>query len=243
MTASGSHYNTRKTVAARLPLRCALVIPAHNEAPVIGITLDGLPAGWFQQILVADNGSTDGTGEAAARHGAQVVRIEEKGYGAACLAAIEALRADIEAVLFLQADGSEQAAEASDLVTPLAEGTADLVIGSRVLGRAAAGSLLPHQRFGNWLAAAILRVRFGVTYTDLGPFRAIRAEALRALGMRDRNYGWTVEMQMKALRAGLRVVEVPVSYGLRKAGENKVSGNLRASLRAGWVILRIALFG
>jgi hypothetical protein len=165
----------------------------------------------------------------------------ERGYGAACLRAIAGLPAGVEAVAFLQADGSEDPREAHRLLTPLLDGRADLVLGSRVLGNAEAGSLLPHQRFGNWLATTLIRALHGHRYTDLGPFRAIRLDALRKLDMRDRNYGWTVEMQVKALKAGLRVMEVPVSYRVRRAGENKVSGNLGASLAAGWKIISTVL--
>jgi glycosyltransferase involved in cell wall biosynthesis len=216
-----------------------LVIPALNEAPVIGATLARVPAGLFRRVIVADNGSTDSTGHAAARAGATVVRCEERGYGAACLAAIESIDDGVEAVVFMQADGSEDPREAARLLSPILDGRADLVLGSRVLGRAAPGALLPHQRFGNWLATTLVRLLWGHAYTDLGPFRAIRLRHLRQLRMRDRNYGWTVEMQVRALQQGLRVVEVPVSYGVRAAGENKVSGNLKSSVRAGIKILSV----
>ena len=217
--------------------RIALIIPAFNEEPVIGMMLRRIPAGLFDLIVVSDNGSTDRTAEAAAAEGAMVVSQPERGYGAACLAAIKLLPLDIGIVLFLQADASEDAAEARRLIDPIVEGRADLVIGSRTLGEADPGSLAPHQRFGNWLATFLIRLLWGHDYSDLGPFRAIRMDALRGLGMVDRNYGWTVEMQIKALQDGLRVLDVPVSYHKRAAGTNKVSGDIRASLRAGWVIL------
>ncbi|MBM3740924.1 MAG: glycosyltransferase family 2 protein [Acidobacteria bacterium] len=216
-----------------------LIIPALNEAPVIATTLRRIPAGMFRMVIVADNGSTDGTGEIARRAGAVVARIEERGYGGACLAAIAIVPEDAAVAVFMQADGSEDPQEAEKLLTPIYDGRADLVLGSRVLGRASQGALLPHQRFGNWLATTLVRWLYGHAYSDLGPFRAIRMEALRGLGMRDRNYGWTIEMQVRALRRGLRVMEVPVEYGVRAAGENKVSGNLRASLRAGVKILSV----
>lgn len=168
-----------------------------------------------------------------------VVSIPERGYGAACLSALDALPEEITIVVFMQADGSEDSQEAAALVSPILDGRADLVLGSRVLGRAEKGSLLPHQRFGNWLATRLIRLFWGVRFTDLGPFRAIRVDTLRALGMKDRNYGWTVEMQVKAARQGLRTMEIPVRYGLRQAGTNKVSGNLRASVRAGIKILSV----
>ncbi|MFN7923495.1 MAG: glycosyltransferase family 2 protein [Bryobacteraceae bacterium] len=216
-----------------------LIIPALNEEPVIARTLAMVPQGLFRQIIVADNGSTDRTAEVARAAGATVVRQPERGYGAACLAALEAVPADCAAVVFLQADSSEDPSKARDLLTPIFDGRADLVLGSRVLGNATPGALLPHQRFGNWLATRLIRLLWGYRYTDLGPFRAIRLESLRALEMQDRNYGWTIEMQVKALEHGLRVLEIPVDYGLRAAGENKVSGNWKASLRAGVVILKV----
>ncbi len=199
--------------------------------------LDRIPEGLFDWIVVADNGSSDRTAAVAASRGARVVREPERGYGSACLRGLAELPPDCFAVVFMQADASEAAGEARLLLDPLMEGRADLVIGSRVLGQAEPGALLPHQRFGNWLAVTLMRWIHGFAYTDLGPFRAIRVDALRRLAMTDRNYGWTVEMQARALRRGLRVMEVPVSYGRRMAGENKVSGNLAASLRAGWKIL------
>ena len=217
--------------------RIALIVPAYNEEPVIGIMLLRIPPGLFDLIIVSDNASTDRTAETAAAAGATVVRQPERGYGAACLAAIAALPADIGIAVFLQADASEDAAEAAALIAPIASGRADLVIGSRTLGNADPDSLAPHQRFGNWLATFLIRLLWRHAYSDLGPFRAISVPALRRLGMVDRNYGWTVEMQIKALQHGLRVLEVPVSYHSRAAGTNKVSGNARASLRAGWVIL------
>ena len=225
--------------------QAALIIPALNEAPVIARTLGSIPPGIFSLVVVSDNGSTDGTAEIARQAGATVVSQRSRGYGAACLAAIAALPPHIEAVVFMQADASEDPAEAPDLLAPLFDGRADLVLGSRVLGGGAApGSLLPHQRFGNWLATALIHLIYRHRYTDLGPFRAIRTDALRQLGMRDRDYGWTVEMQIKALRHGLRVMEIPVRYGRRAAGENKVSGNLKASVLAGckilWVVARSA---
>jgi len=203
-----------------------------------------LPVGIFAQVVVADNGSDDETSLRAKLVGARVVKIDEKGYGAACLAVLA--EAPDEAILvYLQADGSEDAAEAGLLVGPIERGEADLVIGSRVLGDLSAGALRGHQRFGNWLATSLLNLIWKQRATDLGPFRAIRAKVLRDLGMKDRNYGWTIEMQVKAAQRGLRVVEVPVRYGVRLAGTEKVSGNWWGSLRAGvkilWVIARSAV--
>ena len=227
------------------PTTAALIIPALNEEAVIGLTLGRIPSSLYSTILVADNGSTDRTAEVARSHGATVVSIAERGYGAACLAAMAHLPPGAGAVVFMQADLSEAPEEAAVLLAPIYEGRADLVLGSRTMGNVAEGALLPHQVFGNWLATRLIRLFYGYSYTDLGPFRAIRRDALFALDMRDRNYGWTIEMQVRALERGLRVMEVPVSYRVRVAGENKVSGNLKASLRAGvkiiWTVLRLWL--
>jgi glycosyltransferase involved in cell wall biosynthesis len=217
--------------------RTALIIPALNEEAVIGLTLDALPTGFYAAIIVADNGSSDRTAQIAMSHGAVVVRENERGYGAACQKAIEALPADIEAIVFMQADLSEDPNEANALVSPIQNGCADLVLGSRTLGVLEPGALLLHQVFGNWLATTLIRIFYNFRYTDLGPYRAIRRSALVRLQMRDRNYGWTIEMQIRAIEEGLRIMEVPVSYRVRVAGENKVSGNLRASLHAGWRII------
>jgi len=150
----------------------------------------------------------------------------------------------IEAVVFMDADSSDDPSEATKLLEPIYQGRADLVIGSRVLGNAEPGALEPHQVLGNRLATGLIQIFFGYRYTDLGPFRAIGADALRRLNMRDRNYGWTIEMQIKALRKGLRVMEVPVSYR-RRVGTSKISGNLRASVAAGvkiiWTVFRLAV--
>jgi glycosyltransferase involved in cell wall biosynthesis len=220
------------------PASVALIIPALNEEPVIGAMLSSLPPGLFQTVIVADNGSTDRTTEIARGHGAIVIHEPERGYGAACLKAIAQLPPATTAVVFMQADCSENPAEAQLLLDPISDGRADLVIGSRTLGNAEKGALLPHQEFGNRVATTLIRWLYGHHYTDLGPFRAIRTSSLTKLQMADRNYGWTVEMQVKALQHGLRVLELPVSYKLRKAGVNKVSGNWKASLRAGWIIIR-----
>lgn len=214
----------------------ALIIPALNEAEVIGAMLDAVPRDWYAAIVVADNASTDGTAEIARSRGAMVVSEPQRGYGAACLAALAVLPPGIEAVVFMQADLSEDPEEAAGLVGPIAEGRADFVLGSRV-ERALPGSLTLAQRLGNALATTLIRIRFGRRFSDLGPFRAIRRSSLDRLEMADRTYGWTVEMQIKALRAGLRVEEVPVSYRPRAAGVNKVSGQIGVAIRAGWKIL------
>ena len=223
-----------------MPARIALLIPALNEEASIGHVLSNLPAGLFFQVVVVDNGSTDRTAEVAQAHGATVVREPRRGYGRACLAGLAALDPNSDIVVFMDADSSDVPEEAGRLLEPIISGAADLVIGSRVLGQAEPGALAPHQRFGNRLATSLLAWLYGFRYTDLGPFRAIRADRLRQLGMRDCDFGWTVEMQVRALRSGLRVQEVPVSYR-RRIGTSKISGNLRASLAAGWKIIATIL--
>jgi len=213
------------------------VIPALNEAGAIALVLDALPRPLVRRIVVCDNGSTDGTAEIAADHGAIVVREPRRGYGAACLKALAALDADPpDVVLFLDADRSDDPAEAGWILEPILAGRADLVIGSRTLGTREPGALTPQARVGNWLATRLLLTLYGVRFTDLGPFRAIRYQALLALGMRDRDFGWTVEMQVKAARAGLRAAEVPARYR-RRIGRSKISGTLSGSVRAAIKIL------
>lgn len=213
------------------------LIPALNEAGAIGRVLDALPRPPLRRVVVCDNGSTDGTAEIALGRGAEVVREPRRGYGAACLRGMEALAGDPpDVVLFLDGDLSDDPADAARILEPVLSGRADLVIGSRALGRRERGSLTPQARFGNWLATRLLRLLYGARFTDLGPFRAIRYDALLALAMRDRDFGWTVEMQVKAARAGLRAEEVPVRYR-RRVGTSKISGTLAGSVRAGAKIL------
>ncbi|MDX2180503.1 MAG: glycosyltransferase family 2 protein [Bryobacteraceae bacterium] len=210
--------------------QAALVVPAYNEEESIGASLDAIPGGLFARIVVAVNGTSDRTADIARARGAQVVEVAERGYGAACLAALEVVTEPV--VAFLQADGSEDPREAWALARRVADGECDFALGDRHT------ATRPHQRAGNALAVWLIRLIWGYRYRDLGPLRAIRTDALRALKMRDRNYGWTVEMQIRAVETGLRIVETPVRQGARVAGEEKVSGNWRASVRAGWVILR-----
>lgn len=214
----------------------ALIMPALNEELALANVLEGLPRRLFAQIVVVDNGSTDGTARVARAAGAQVVEEPRHGYGRACLAGLAALDPAIEIVVFMDADGSDLPAEAVELIEPIVHGEADLVIGSRVRGHAEARSLGWQQRWGNRLAVALIRLLYGFRYTDLGPFRAIRRSRLEELALRDPDFGWTVEMQVKALRRGLRVREVPVSYRVR-IGRSKISGTLRGAIRAGAKIL------
>jgi glycosyltransferase involved in cell wall biosynthesis len=221
--------------------RIGVLIPAHNEERSIGLVLSEIPAGLVQEVVVVDNASTDNTAAAAWAAGATVVAEPRPGYGQACLTGLAYYAAQPadrtpDIIIFLDGDHSDFPEEMPALLAPLLRGEAELVIGSRALGQRELGALLPQQRFGNWLASRLLRLRYGGTHTDLGPFRAIRAEALASLGMADTNYGWTVEMQVKAARLGLRVAEVPVRYR-RRIGVSKVSGTVRGTLGAGYKIL------
>jgi glycosyltransferase involved in cell wall biosynthesis len=195
-------------------------------------------------VIVADNGSTDDTARAAREQGAQVVSEPRRGYGYACLAGIANLPAGAEIVVFMDGDYSDYPGELSDLVSAMVAHQADLVIGSRVLGRREKGSLTPQQRFGNWLSTRLIRLLYGFSYTDLGPFRAIRADALQRLKMQDTTYGWTVEMQVKAVQHRMKVVEVPVRYR-KRIGTSKVSGTVSGSIKAGakilWTIGKLAI--
>lgn len=218
-------------------MKTALIIPALNEEATIGATLDALPSGVFDQVLVVDNGSVDQTAAIARGCGAHVIDQPERGYGAACLAGIAAADGSIDAFVFMDSDGSDRPEEACRLLEPIRRGEADLVIGSRELGEAEPGALSPHQRLGNRLAVGLVQLFFGHSYTDLGPFRAVTRAGLARLEMADRNYGWTIEMQVKALLRGLRVEERAVSYRVRSAGQSKVSGSVRGSIGAGFKIL------
>jgi glycosyltransferase involved in cell wall biosynthesis len=216
-----------------------VVIPARDEIDAIPLVLADLPRELVRDVVVVDNGSRDGTGAKAASLGCIVVDEPRRGYGSACLAGLARVAAAVpppELVVFLDADRSDHAEELPLLLAPFASGSADLVIGSRTLGSREPGALLPQQRFGNALAAFLIRRLYGVTVTDLGPFRVIRWDALAWLGMRDRDYGWTAEMQVKALKLGLRYVEVPVSYR-RRTGRSKIAGTLRGTIGAGFKIL------
>ena len=218
-------------------MKAALIIPALNEAGSIGLVLGEVPPGIFAQLVVVDNGSTDDTGAVAAAHGAMVLKEPRRGYGSACLRGLAHLAPGTEVVVFLDADGSDSPAEAPKLIEPIAQGRADLVVGSRELGAREPRALTPHQRWGNRLAVSLIRALYGFRYTDLGPFRAIRLSSLERLRMADHNYGWTIEMQIKALQKGLRVLEIPVSCRRRRAGNSKVSGTFAGSIGAGFKIL------
>ena len=217
----------------------AAVIPALDEEDAIGSLLTSIDRSLIRDVLVGDNGSRDRTAEIALRGGAEVVRVEERGYGAACQGALTRLRDDVTIVLFIDADGSDDPSEIERLIAPIARGDADLVIGSRALGVVERGALTPQQRAGNWLATRLIRAIYHHTYTDLGPFRAIRRSLLDRIAMQDRRFGWTVEMQIRALQLGALVVEVPVRYR-KRIGRSKISGTVAGVARAAfWIIYTI----
>lgn len=218
--------------------RLAVIIPALNEEQSIGGVIDAIPRHLHPDIVVVDNGSTDATAETARARGARVISEPHRGYGAACLAGLAALR-DVDVVAFLDADLSDDPALLPELVEPIVSNRADFVIGSRMSGQREPGALPPHSRFGNWLAGMILTHLYRQPTTDLGPFRAIRRDALERLHMADRNFGWTMEMQAKAARLRLRTVEVPVPYR-KRIGRSKITGSLKASVQASAIILGTA---
>ncbi|NOZ23733.1 MAG: glycosyltransferase family 2 protein [Planctomycetes bacterium] len=230
----------------RGPVHTSVIIPALNEEQAIGRVIADIPADLAEDVIVVDNGSTDATADAARGAGARVVHEPERGYGAACLRGIACLAPRTDVVVFLDGDYSDHPDEMVLLLDPIRAGAADMVIGSRALGRRQKGAMPFQARFGNRLACILMRLLFHANHTDLGPFRAITRTALEAVQMRDRGYGWTIEMQIKAARLGLRVREVPVSYRVR-IGRSKISGTVRGAVGAGvkilYTILKYAVMG
>ena len=216
--------------------KSVVVIPAYNEEKSIGRVLEEIPRDWIQEVIVVDNGSSDSTAAVARRSGAKVVFEPRRGYGTACLSGIAHLPEQTEVVVFMDGDYSDYPGEIPNLLSNLSSKEADLVIGSRVLGRWEKGSLTFPQRVGNWLSTLLIKWLYGHVYTDLGPFRAIKTEALTRLKMQDSNFGWTVEMQVKALQHGLKIIEVPVRYR-KRIGKSKISGTISGTLKAGVKIL------
>lgn len=220
-----------------------VIIPAYNEADAIALVIGDIPKGLVRCVVVANNGSTDATRAVAEKAGAIVVDQPLRGYGNACLKAMEQVSAHQpmpDIVVFLDADHSDHPEQLPQVIAPIVRGEADLVIGSRALGSKERGSMTPQQVFGNWLATRMMRWLYGVRFTDLGPFRAVRYDALLAIGMRDRTFGWTVEMQVKAAKLHLRCVEVPVDYR-KRIGVSKVSGTVYGTVMAGYKIIATIL--
>jgi glycosyltransferase involved in cell wall biosynthesis len=215
--------------------RVSVIIPVFNEQDAITNVLADLPAHLINEIIVVDNGSTDATARLASEAGARVVREDRKGYGSACLKGISVTdHPDI--IAFIDGDYSDHPEELGRILAPLFTGQVDFCIGSRVLGNREPGALLPQARFGNWLSTVLISGFFGVDFTDLGPFRAIRSKTLEQMRMQDTTFGWTVEMQVKAAQMRVQTIEVPVSYR-KRIGVSKITGTIEGTIKAGWKIL------
>src|SRR5882757_1401669 len=218
-------------------MRVSVIIPTHNEAQAIERVLADLPPDLTTEVIVVDSSSNDGTPEIAARMGARVIQEPRRGYGRACLSGLAAANSP-DVVAFLDGDYSDRPAELPILLAPIVEGRADITLGSRLHSQYTAAALPWHQAFGNRLAARLIRLLYNVDITDLGPFRAGRADVLRALALEETTYGWAVEMILKGALGGFRVVEVPVSYYPR-IGKSKISGTVKGTVGAGWFILSL----
>ena len=219
--------------------KCRVIIPAINEANSIDKVIKAIPNAFVEEIIVVDNGSRDNTIAVAEKAGATVLKEAIRGYGAACLNGIAYVTKTAPAtdiIVFLDGDFSDYPEELSNVIDPITKENFDMVIGSRVLGKAQNGSLTPVQKFGNWLSCTLIKILYREDFTDLGPFRAIKLDKLLQLDMRDMNYGWTVEMQVKAAKLKLRSTEVPVNYR-KRIGKSKVSGTIKGSIFAGTKIL------
>ncbi|MEL7109737.1 MAG: glycosyltransferase family 2 protein [Pseudomonadota bacterium] len=215
-------------------MRSAIIIPALNEEAAIAGVVRSVVA-QTDRVIVVDNGSTDRTAERAAEAGAEVIHVARPGYGRACLAGVAAA-GDADLLIFMDGDGADDPSDLPFVVQPILEGQADFVLGTRLEGKTEIGALTLPQRFGNALATRLMRVFWGGVFTDLGPFRAIKRSAYRSLNMHAPTYGWTVEMQVRALKQNLRCKEVPVTYR-RRIGVSKISGTVKGVLLAGWFIL------
>jgi glycosyltransferase involved in cell wall biosynthesis len=218
-----------------------LIIPAFNEEETISRVVKSIPS-TANEVIVVDNGSTDRTGQLAESAGATVITDSRKGYGYACTAGIryaQEKKADI--LVFMDGDGSDDPTELEKIVEPILKDEADCVVGSRLSGAMLPGSMTFPQKFGNRLAAFLMKVLYRSTFTDLGPFRAIRATRMQELDMKEMTYGGTVEMQLKVLKHGLRYVEIPVNYSPRLGGKSKVSGTVKGTILAGYMIIKTIL--
>ncbi len=224
--------------------KTVVIIPALNEERSIGQVIGDIPRDLVTEIVVVDNGSTDSTARVASGCGATVVNEERKGYGQACLAGINYTKSSLytpDIIVFLDGDYSDYPGEMKNLVSPIIEDGYDLVIGSRTIGERQKGALLPQALVGNYVATRLIKLFYGVSFTDLGPFRAVRCDKLLSLDMRDKTFGWTVEMQVKAVKKGFRCTEVPVSYR-KRIGTSKITGTIAGSFMAGvkiiWMIFK-----
>lgn len=220
-----------------------VIIPAFNEENAVGNVIKDIPNEYIREIIVVNNNSNDATKENAAAAGATVLDQPQQGYGNACLKGIEyikQLEPLPEIVVFLDADYSDHPEELPKLLKPILEDGYDMVIGSRALGAKEKGSMTPQQVFGNWLATRMMRILYNVNYTDLGPYRAIKYDALIKVDMKDRTYGWTVEMQLKAAKLGLKTTEVAVNYR-KRIGFSKISGTIKGTVLAGHKIITTIL--
>ncbi len=218
-------------------MQTSVVIPALNEQESIGSVLAAVPYPFVNEVIVVDGGSSDGTAEVAQAAGAQVVVEVQRGYGRACSRGMNQAHGDI--LVFLDADGADDPAQLPDLIKPIQENQAEMVLGSRLLGEIAAGAMPWHQRFGNWLAAGLIRQLYGLPVTDLSPYRAVLRENLLSLNMSDMTFGWPTEMIVKGARAGWRIMEMPVSYSQRSGGRSKISGTLQGTVYAAYHILAV----
>lgn len=224
--------------------KTVVIIPALNEERSIGRVIGDIPQDLVTEIVVVNNGSTDSTARVASSSGATVIDEERRGYGQACLAGIDYIKNSSylpDIIVFLDADYSDYPQEIKELIFPITEGEYDLVIGSRTIGERQKGALLPQALVGNYIATRLIKLFYRVDFTDLGPFRAIRYDKLLSLDMRDKTFGWTVEMQVKAAKNGLRCTEIPVSYR-KRIGTSKITGTVAGSVMAGvkiiWMIFR-----
>jgi len=220
-------------VTIQPPPAVAVIIPTLNEVESIGTVVAEIPRGVAAEIVVVDGGSGDGTAAAARAAGARVVVPEGRGYGRACAAGVAAAAPSCGIIVFMDGDGADRGDLMSALVEPIRRGAYDFVIASRVRGKREPGAMSWHQLFAGRLAGLGIGLLYSVRYTDMCAYRAIRRETLLKLGMRERTYGWNLEMQMRVARARLRVLELPVAYRRRAGGESKVAGNLRGTIRAG----------
>ena len=219
------------------PARIAVIIPAFNEEGSIGLVLRDIPTDVVEEVIVVNNASSDRTAEVAMERGATVLNESRMGYGSACLKGLAyALPKGFDVIVFVDADYSDHPEEMPLLLRPILEEGYDLVIGSRSTGNREKGAMPPQARFGNWLSTWLIRLFWGYRFTDLGPFRAVTTKALNKIQMEDINFGWTVEMQVKAARLSLKTTEVPVSYR-KRIGTSKISGTISGSIKAGWKIL------